>query len=183
MVIYHLEKTRTDIKILVVSGERRGESVGRSKYNEMELHRKHAVSRARRTVHQWRAVIDYSLRDVWELLRRHNITPHPCYTCGWGRCSCMCCIFSLPCHWAGIRELFPTIYDAFRQDETNLGFTLDNKKTLDEYVGDAKSCVSRGDEKALEQLITGRFHRTDIVFQGEWRFPKGAFKGTSGGPC
>lgn len=66
-------------KILVVSGEQRGESAGRSKYNEMEVHRANAGKRYRRTVHQWRAVIDYSEKDVWEVLKRNHVTPHPCY--------------------------------------------------------------------------------------------------------
>lgn len=34
-VTSNLEKTRTNKKILIVSGERRGESAGRSRYNEM----------------------------------------------------------------------------------------------------------------------------------------------------
>ena len=93
----------------------------------------------------------------------------------------MCCIFSLPCHWAGIRELFPDIYEAFRQDEIRLNFTIDNKKPLDEYVGNAESSVYRGDEKALSQLITGQFSQTDIYQDGEWQFPTGAFKGTAMG--
>ena len=179
----NLDKTQSDTKILIVSGERRGESAGRAKYNEMEVHRTNATARAHRLVHQWRAVIDYSLRDVWEVIRRHKINPHPCYPCGWGRCSCMCCIFSLPCHWAGIRELFPKEYEALRQDEIRLGFTMDNKKTLDEYVGEAESCVYHGEPNALHQLITGQFSQTDIYQTGEWTFPAGAFKGFAGGPC
>jgi len=95
----------------------------------------------------------------------------------------MCCIFSLPCHWAGIKELFPEIYEAFRQDEIRLGFTLDNKKNLDEYVGSAESCVYRGDPKALHQLVTGQFSPADIYQDGKWKFPAGAFKGSDGGPC
>lgn len=170
-------------KILVVSGERRGESAGRAKYNEMELHRTHATARAHRLVHQWRAVIDYSERDVWEVLKRYRVTPHPCYTCGWSRCSCMMCIFGLPCHWAGIRELFPEEYELVRQDEIRLGFTLDNKKDLDTYVGDAKSCVYRGDSVALHQLVTGQFTAADVYCSGEWVFPIGAFRGADGGPC
>jgi len=182
-VTTNLDKTQSDTKILIVSGERRGESTGRAKYNEMEVHRTNATARAHRLVHQWRAVIDYSLRDVWEVNRRHKINPHPCYPCGWGRCSCMCCIFSLPCHWAGIRELFPKEYEALRQDEIRLGFTMDNKKTLDEYVGEAESCVYYGAPNALRQLITGQFSQTDIYQTGEWTFPAGAFKGSAGGPC
>lgn len=182
-VLRNLDQTQSDVKILIVSGERRGESAGRAKYNEMEIHRTNATAKSHRLVHQWRAVIDHSLRDVWELLKRHKINPHPCYTCGWGRCSCRCCIFSLPCHWAGIRELFPEEYEAFRQDEIRLGFTLDNKKNLEEYVDNANSCVYHGNAEALRQLITGQFSQTDIYQEGEWNFPAGAFKGTDGGPC
>ena len=182
-VIRNMESVRFNKKLLLVSGERRGESAGRAKYNEMEVHRVNATAKAHRLVHQWRAVIDYSLRDVWNVLKRHKVTPHPCYSCGWGRCSCMCCIFSLPCHWAGIKELFPDVYEAFCQDEIRLGFTLDSKKTLDEYVGDTKSCVNRNNKQAINQLITGQFSQTDIFQDGDWDFPAGAFKGTTGGPC
>ena len=181
-VIYNLEKTQSVAKVLIVSGERRGESAGRARYNEMELHRKNAPAKARRLVHQWRAVIDYSLCDVWEVCRRHNLTPHPCYTCGWNRCSCACCIFSLPTHWAGIRELFPDRYAKLQADERLLGFTLDNNKTLDEFVGNAESCVCRDNPRAIEQLVTGGFHQTEI-YTPNWQFPAGAFKGSAGGPC
>lgn len=181
-VICNLEQTRQDTEILIVSGERRGESSGRAHYNEMEIHRKNATAKAHRLVHQWRNVIDYTERDIWEVLSRHLITPHPCYTCGWSRCSCMMCIFSLPTHWAGIRELFPNQYEAIRQDEIRLGFTLDNKRNLDEYVGDAKSCVIHDDPRALRQLITGQFSQTDI-YQKEWILPAGAYHGAAGGPC
>ena len=57
--------------------------------------------------------------------------------------SCAMCIFGLPKHWAGIRELFPDWYEQFRNAEIELNFTLDNKKNLDEYIGDAESCVCR----------------------------------------
>lgn len=87
-VTANLDKTSKNVKILVVSGERRGESTGRSKYNEMEIHRTNATAKAHRLVHQWRPVIDYSEKDVWEVLKRHKVNPHPCYRAGWNRCSC-----------------------------------------------------------------------------------------------
>lgn len=171
-----------DVKILVVSGERRQESAGRAKYNEMEIHRTNATAKAHRLVHQWRSVIDWSEAQIWNIIRRHRITPHPCYTAGWNRCSCMMCIFSLPTHWAGIRELFPERFAEVEEDERILGFTLDNKKTLAEYVGDAKSCVCHDDLRALHQLTTGEFTAADAVRQ-EWTMPVGAFHGAAGGPC
>ena len=171
-----------NVKILVVSGERRQESAGRSKYNEMEIHRTNATAKAHRLVHQWRSVIDWNEAQVWEIIKRWHITPHPCYTAGWNRCSCMMCIFSLPAHWAGIRELFPERFAEVEEDERILGFTLDNRKTLAEYVGSAKSCVCHDDPLALRQLTSGEFSVADVERQ-EWTLPAGAFHGAAGGPC
>ena len=140
-----------DVKILVISGERRQESAGRAKYNEMEIHRTNATAKAHRLVHQWRSVIDWDEAQIWDIIRRHYIAPHPCYTAGWNRCSCMMCIFSLPAHWAGIQELFPERFAEVEEDERILGFTLDNSRTLAEYVGNAKSCVCHDDPQAIHQ--------------------------------
>lgn len=152
-VTANLEETKHDKKILIVSGERRGESAGRSKYNEMEIHRTNATAKAHRIVHQWRCCIDYSEKDVWELLKRHHINPHPCYRIGWNRCSCMMCIFSTPRLFAGVKELFPDDYASLRHDEEVLGFTLDNKKNLDEFIGDTPSCVCWNDKKQFVQYL------------------------------
>ncbi len=178
----NIEELKTDVKILVLSGERREESPGRSKYNEMEIHRTNAVSKAHRLVHQWRNVIDWTEVEIWEIIKRWKIAPHPCYSIGWNRCSCMMCIFGLPKHWAGIRELFPKEYQNVREDEIRLGFTLDNKKTLDEYTGKVQSCVSYKDKKAIHQVLTGEF-TIDDVHEENWKYPAGAFHGSEGGPC
>lgn len=182
-VMSNLDKTKQGVKILVVSGERRGESSGRSKYNEIEIHRTNAEKKLKRTVHQWRPVIDYSEKDVWEVLKRHKVNPHPCYRAGWNRCSCAMCIFSTPKLFAGIRELYPEDFEALRNDEIVLGFTLDNKCNLDEFVGDTESCVYHGDKEAIRSLITGEFTTDDIYVKGDWLYPAGAFHGAEGGPC
>lgn len=181
-VTANLEETKHDKKILIVSGERRGESAGRSKYNEMEIHRTNAEAKAHRIVHQWRCCIDYSEKDVWELLKRHHINPHPCYRIGWNRCSCMMCIFSTPRLFAGVKELFPDDYAALRHDEEVLGFTLDNKKNLDEFIGDTQSCVCWKDKAAIHSILTGEFN-TDDIYTNDWNYPVGAFHGADGGSC
>lgn len=182
-VTSNLEKTRANVKVLVVSGERRGESSGRAKYNEMEIHRTNAEAKAHRLVHQWRPVIDYSEKDVWEVLKRHNVNPHPCYRAGWNRCSCAMCIFSTPKLFAGIRELYPEDYALLKKDEEILGFTLDNKCDLDTFVGDAESCVYHGDLAAIHSLVTGEFTADDVYVKENWMYPAGAFHGAEGGPC
>lgn len=181
-VTANLEETKHDKKILIVSGERRGESAGRSKYNEMEIHRTNATAKAHRVVHQWRCCIDYSEKDVWELLKRHHINPHPCYRIGWNRCSCMMCIFSTPRLFAGVKELFHDAYASLRHDEEVLGFTLDNKKNLDEFIGDTPSCVCWNDKKAIHSILTGEFGTEDIYTEN-WNYPVGAFHGADGGSC
>lgn len=127
--------------------------------------------------------IDYSEKDVWEVLKRHWINPHPCYRAGWNRCSCATCIFFTPKLFAGIRELYPEEYQLLNFDEEILGFTLDNKCNLDTFVGEAKFCVYHGDEKAIQSLITGEFSVEDIYVEGKWMYPAGAFHGAEGGPC
>lgn len=182
-VAANLTKTRMDIKLLIVSGERRGESVGRSKYNEIEIHRTNAVSKHHRTVHQWRPVIDYSEKDIWEVLKRHKVNPHPCYRAGWNRCSCAMCIFSTPQLFAGIRELYPKEYALLCQDEKVLGFTLDNHCDLETYIGSADSCVYHGDKEAIQSLLTGEFPVESVYVKDKWKSPVGAFHGAAGGPC
>ena len=182
-VAANLTKTRMDIKLLIVSGERRGESVGRSKYNEIEIYRTNAVSKHHRTVHQWRPVIDYSEKDIWEVLKRHKVNPHPCYRAGWNRCSCAMCIFSTPQLFAGIRELYPKEYALLCQDEKVLGFTLDNHCDLETYIGSADSCVYHGDKEAIQSLLTGEFPVESVYVKDKWKYPVGAFHGAAGGPC
>lgn len=182
-VTSNLEKTKCDTKVLVVSGERRGESKGRSKYNEMEIHRTNAEKKAHRIVHQWRPVIDYSEKDVWEVLKRHKVNPHPCYRAGWNRCSCAMCIFSTPKLFAGIKELYPEDFELLKRDETILGFTLDNKCDLETFINGANSCVYHGDKDAIHSLVTGEFTIKDVYVKGNWMYPAGAFHGAEGGPC
>ena len=170
------------VKLLIVSGERRGESKNRAGYNEVELHPANATIKGSRLVHWWRPVIDHSEKDIWERIKRHRCVPHPVYDCGWNRCSCMLCIFSKREQWAGIRELFPAEYERLANDERILGFNMHIGKTLDEYVGDAVSCVCHGNAKAIEQLVNGVFSPEDI-YTDQWTYPAGAFRGSEGGPC
>lgn len=181
-VTSNLKETSSDKKILIVSGERRGESAGRAKYNEMEIHRTNAEKRSHRIVHQWRCCIDYTEKDVWEVLKRNHVNPHPCYRIGWNRCSCAMCIFSTPRLYAGFNELFPEEFAELHQDEVRLGFTLDNKKDLYQFIEGAESCVDKTDKNAIHSILTGDFTKDD-VFVDDWKYPVGAFHGADGGSC
>ena len=89
------------------------------------------------------------------------------------------CIFSTPRLFAGVKELFPDDYAALRHDEEVLGFTLDNKKNLDEFIGDTKSCVCWDDRKAIHSILTGQI-TTDDIYINDSKYPDGAFQGAHG---
>jgi 3'-phosphoadenosine 5'-phosphosulfate sulfotransferase (PAPS reductase)/FAD synthetase len=94
------------IKLLFLTGERRQESTGRSKYAEREPHR---CNRNKRLVHAWRSVIDWDEADVWAIIGRHRIMPHPAYRLGFPRVSCMGCIFGGSDQWASVRQIAPAV--------------------------------------------------------------------------
>lgn len=71
-------------------------------------------------------------------------------------------IFSAPKLFAGIRELYPEEYQLLKHDEEILEVMPDNKCDLDTFVGNAKSCVYHGDEKAIRSLVAGKFSIDDI---------------------
>ncbi len=58
-----------------------------------------------------------------------------------------------------------------------------DKRVLDEYVGNAESCVVRTGRKTLHQLISGEFTAGDIYRTNERSYHVGAFRGSEGGPC
>ncbi|WP_207953206.1 phosphoadenosine phosphosulfate reductase domain-containing protein [Paenibacillus agricola] len=189
VAIIHSEETKRDCKILMVSGERRGESHNRRVYNECEKHGTNAETRNNRTVHVWRPLIDWSLRDVWEKIKRFRINPNPLYRVGLNRVSCALCIFNGPSQWAGVKELYGSgegsIFQQIVDAEKELGFTLDNKVDINTFIGDAVSCIDHSNLLALEQVMKGIFYPEDVFVPlgQDWEFPAGAFRGTEGGPC
>ena len=92
------------------------------------------------------------------------------------------CIFSTTRLYAGFNELFPEDFKELHEDEVRLGFTLDNKKDLYEFIDGAESCVVRTDEAAIRSIQTGEFSVEDVYVEA-WRYPAGAFHGADGGSC
>ena len=91
-------------KILVVTGERGEESSARAKYEDAEPHR---TDSKRRLVHHWRPILDWKEKQVWEIIERWRVRPHPAYALGWGRTSCLACIFGNEDQWASVSAIAP----------------------------------------------------------------------------
>ncbi|WP_431217071.1 phosphoadenosine phosphosulfate reductase family protein [Puia sp. P3] len=88
--------------LVVLTGERRQESLGRSKYLNIDLYK--ANTKKRKAI-QWRPVLEWPESAIWEIISRWHIQPHPAYMLGWNRCSCQMCIFSAPDIWATIASI------------------------------------------------------------------------------
>lgn len=95
-------------KSLILTGERRQESGNRAKYaNTIDYSSAPAKGRV---VHQWRAVLGWFEQDVWEIIARYHVRPHPAYYLGWSRLSCICCIFSGYDQWASVAHVAPKLF-------------------------------------------------------------------------
>jgi 3'-phosphoadenosine 5'-phosphosulfate sulfotransferase (PAPS reductase)/FAD synthetase len=166
-------------RLLIVTGERREESTARSKYKEYEVHR---TNSRKRVVHQWRNVLGWSEEQVWAAIRRWNIRPHPAYLLGWGRVSCMACIFGDDDQWASVDELSPDRIDRIDLYEIQFGTTIRKGRGVRETIERGREFVSDKPE-ALKALAMSDGFTADIFFMGDepWTMPAGAFK-RCGGP-
>ena len=172
-------------KILVIDGIRREESPNRSRYNECELHTTNAP-RKQRVVHKWSPVIEWTEEMVWEIIERHRLRAHPCYYLGFSRCSCSCCIFGLPKHWAAIKFLHPEKFSKLVELERRLNFTIDSKFSLEGIVSNTASCLPQYPDADMIKALTSRWLPKDYIRLQDhdiWTSPYGAYGGAEGGPC
>lgn len=165
--------------ILEVTGERRQESCGRARYAEVERHRS---TNRRRRVDQWRAVIDWTEEQVWEIIRRWRIRPHPAYYLGWGRVSCATCIFGDRNQWASARALMPEAFARVAAFEREFGKTIHRTRSTDELADLGLSFLP--DDPRLRALALSESYPDELAFvpgDQQWSLPPGAFK-RAGGP-
>lgn len=165
-------------KFLLVTGERREESKTRAKYQEFE---EHNSTNSKRTVHQWRPVIDWPERKVWAIMERYRIRPHPAYRLGWGRLSCMSCIFGDRDQWASVRELDPPRFHRIANLEKRFGVTIQRKSSVTALADEGESFLPKN--PYLRRLAMSESYSEPILVpkSEKWELPAGAFK-KAGGP-
>jgi 3'-phosphoadenosine 5'-phosphosulfate sulfotransferase (PAPS reductase)/FAD synthetase len=166
-----------DKRILFLTGERREESSARSRYAEMEVHRTH--SRTRHVDH-WRMVLDWSEEQVWSLLRRYRVVCHPAYRLGWGRTSCLACIFGQADQWASVRRIAPDLFARIARYEADFGRTIHKGKSIVE-LADRGHPYPECSDAGLVALALGRDYPTAGILTDTWSLPPGAFR-HCGGP-
>lgn len=166
-------KSRT----LVVTGERAEESASRARYKTFEQHRSdNRTGDSRRHIDVWRPVHGWDEAQVWAIMERYRVNPHPAYWLGWGRLSCRNCVFGSPSQWATIRTYMPHTFIPIANYETEFGYTIHRTKTVNELAdaGTAYAC-----DAAMLKLAESTEYTADIIVS-EWRLPPGAFKEHAG---
>ena len=166
-------------RTLVLTGERAEESSARAKYCSFELHRSDNRSgrRVKRHIDHWRPIHAWAEADVWEILKRHRVNPHPAYHLGLGRTSCRTCIFGSPAQWATVRLHFPASFNRIAQYEQEFGTTIHRSRTVNELAD--RGVPYECDAKWIEIAESTTFDEPILV--DNWTLPKGAF-GESAGP-
>jgi len=160
---------------VLLTGERAQESAARARYAQAEPHR--TWSRTRRIL-QWRPVHRWPEADVWGIMERWRVNPHPAYRLGFGRVSCMTCIFGSNDQWATIQALNPDRLQRIAAYEREFGKTIHRKMGVEERAARGQSFLPPGSE-ALALASQRRMFEEPILVR-TWSLPAGAYQETGG---
>ena len=168
-------------RTLVLTGERAEESSSRARYCTFEPNRSdnRDGARVRRHIDHWRPIHKWSEEQVWDALRRHKINPHPAYWSGWGRTSCLACIFGSKNQWATVRQVAPVRFFRIADYEKEFGTTIHRKLSVIEQADAGNPYVAANAYRDI--AMSENYDPADIIVKGDWVYPAGAF-GESAGP-
>lgn len=169
-----------DVTVLVVTGERWQESSARATYAQVDHHK---ASTKKRTVIQYRPVLNWNEGMVWASLREAGVNAHPCYEFGYSRASCAMCIFGGKNEWATMKAMSPQAFDRVADKEAEYGVTIKRNGTVRELADKGESMVDTASlPEARRQLMGHGYEGTVLVDPADWKLPSGAFRHTAG-PC
>ncbi|MDC9514416.1 phosphoadenosine phosphosulfate reductase family protein [Pseudoalteromonas sp. CST5] len=198
-------------RTLVLTGERAEESPSRARYASFEPHASSSTKVAqkdaqgqkrigrdgkvifdikrnkKRFVDHYRIIQDWEEERVWDLMKKYRILPHPAYILGFGRCSCLICIFASANQLATIQSFMPNRFENIEAVEAKYGKTIHFSRNSDKEVVQiplaevaAKGTPYQVDKKWLEIAMNRGTFAHDIIVDN-WELPAGAF-GDSCGP-
>lgn len=168
-------------RTLFVTGERAEESSNRANYLSFEPHRKDTRNgRTKRHIDHWRPVHHFSEAEVWAIIQRHGVLAHPAYRMGFGRLSCMKCIFASANQWATIQFLDPEGFNKVADYEDESGCTIHRERSVRQQA--ALGTVYEGVTQELAAVAMSTEYSLPIkISPEEWTLPAGAY-GESAGP-
>ena len=169
------------IRTLVLTGERGEESSARGAYNIVEADRSDLRDgKSPRHVDHFRPIRDWNEKEIWAIMEKYSVRPHPAYQMGFGRVSCMKCIFGNADQFASAFAIDPKGTQEVANYEKEFGVTIKRKESVEELV--AKGTPYEAISPELSRLSMMRVFPEDIIMpEGTWTLPAGAF-GESCGP-
>ncbi|CAB4137404.1 CysH 3'-phosphoadenosine 5'-phosphosulfate sulfotransferase (PAPS reductase)/FAD synthetase and related enzymes [uncultured Caudovirales phage] len=169
----------TGKRTLVVTGERAQESSNRARYKVVEPHRTTTQSRH---VDQYRPVHSWSEAEVWDIMRRHGVVPHPAYQLGYSRLSCRNCIFGGADQWATNRALFPDTFEKVAGYERSFNATIHRSESVEKRADKGEVYAAAKTQPELVKLADSKTWAGPVLVPPDaWQLPAGAF-GKTGGP-
>lgn len=171
-------------RTLVLTGERAQESASRARYATFEAHRSDLrEGRRPRHVDAWRPVHAWTAERVWGIIGEHGLIPHPAYRLGWGRLSCMTCIFGSRNQWATIAALYPARFEAIAAREEQTGKTIKRGASVRALAAQGTPYPAALAQPALAALAeSDEWSGPVLCDPAAWVLPAGAF-GENAGPC
>jgi 3'-phosphoadenosine 5'-phosphosulfate sulfotransferase (PAPS reductase)/FAD synthetase len=168
-------------KTLVLTGERAEESTARARYKTFEPHRSDNRNgpKVKRWVDVYRAVHGWKEAQVWDIMRKYGVNPHPAYHLGLSRTSCMACIFGSPQQWAMLKTYMPRHFRRIADYEADFGTTIKRGANVEQYA--AKGTAPELDQFWLDIAMGNDFSAPVLIDPVVWVHPLGAF-GESSGP-
>lgn len=168
-------------KRLVITGERAEESSARASYASFERHRtdRRDGMRTTRWLDHWRAVHAWTEHDIWSILERHRVTPHPAYWVGLNRASCQFCIFGGPQQWATMRFMSPQRFRRIAELESEFGTTIHRSRCVNEQAD--RGTVLEGAKTAWRDIALSRQWTLPMI-SPDWQLPPGAYAHGCAGP-
>lgn len=167
-------------KTLFLTGERAEESTARAKYAPFEPHRSDARDgKLKRHIDHWRPVLHWSETEVWDIIKRYRVLPHPAYRLGWGRVSCRACIFGSPNQWASLQAIAHDNFLAIATHEARFGVTIHRKDSVIARAAKGTIYPNCFDLALVAEALDPNWDYP--IFIDNWVLPAGAF-GESAGP-
>lgn len=169
-----------DSRTLVLTGERGQESAARAKYEQFEPHAADLRDGKRYTRHvdHWRPLLEWYEVDVWAIIEKYSVRPHPAYYLGWGRVSCALCIFGSKDQWATARRVLPRQFEAVADLESEFTMTIREGATIRQLADTGNAYDSVTPERVAAARSSDYSQQ---VIMDNWQLPAGAF-GDSAGP-
>ena len=114
--------------------------------------------------------------QVWELLERHRIEAPVPYKLGWGRSSCLSCVFNSKKIWATINKYFPHRVRPIAAYEEEFQSTISRQRINVLDLSATAEAFKIDDLEALAQANTREYTLPVFTPKGQvWKLPPGAF--------